>query len=232
MYTLSCAPSVFLYVSENKTLAGKEDRSYEGEALGRKLAVTSFHQDPHGKVHRVNQESLALKPELLSVAELLQATGFAAPPDPDRSAAATELLLEAHFENLEILRFECFVDEQADEVHVYSLGEPVLAETALTLELPPAQRTKMALARCLQRNEALAAEETLERAWSSTLAQLQPRAAAFLPAPPGPAAPLVPAAKAAAAPADPPAPEPAPLAAGRGRGRGRGKGRGRGRGRG
>ena len=38
MYKLSCGPSVF-YVSENKSLAGKEDRHYEGEALGRKLVV-------------------------------------------------------------------------------------------------------------------------------------------------------------------------------------------------
>jgi hypothetical protein len=35
MYKLSCQPSVILYIAENKTLAGKEDRSYEGEALGR-----------------------------------------------------------------------------------------------------------------------------------------------------------------------------------------------------
>ena len=31
-----------LYVAENKTLAGKEDRTYEGEAQGRKLAVVLF----------------------------------------------------------------------------------------------------------------------------------------------------------------------------------------------
>ena len=42
MYKLSCGPSVF-YVSENKSLAGKEDRHYEGEALGRKLVVTFFY---------------------------------------------------------------------------------------------------------------------------------------------------------------------------------------------
>ena len=36
MYRVSCNPSVVLYVAENKTLAGKEDRAYEGEAMGRK----------------------------------------------------------------------------------------------------------------------------------------------------------------------------------------------------
>ena len=35
MYRLSINPAVVLYVAENKTLAGKEDRTYEGEAQGR-----------------------------------------------------------------------------------------------------------------------------------------------------------------------------------------------------
>ena len=42
MYKLSCRPSVMIYVAENKTLAGKEDRTYEGEAVGRKLAFVFF----------------------------------------------------------------------------------------------------------------------------------------------------------------------------------------------
>ena len=44
MYKLSCKPSVVLYVVENKTLAGKEYRSYEGEAMGRKLVLAFFEQ--------------------------------------------------------------------------------------------------------------------------------------------------------------------------------------------
>ena len=39
MYRVSCNPSVVLYVAENKTLAGKEDRAYEGEAMGRKMVL-------------------------------------------------------------------------------------------------------------------------------------------------------------------------------------------------
>ena len=39
MYRVSCNPSVVLYVAENKTLAGKEDRAYEGEAMGRKWSL-------------------------------------------------------------------------------------------------------------------------------------------------------------------------------------------------
>ena len=44
MYKLSCRPSAHFYVAENKTLAGKEDRAYDGEALGRKLAVVFFRR--------------------------------------------------------------------------------------------------------------------------------------------------------------------------------------------
>ena len=134
------------------------------------------------------------------------------PPDPERTAATAELLLEAQYENLDIARFECVLEEQAEEVHVYKLDDEVNAEAALALELSPASRTKMLYARLLQRNAALLAGETLDRAWSCALAQLQNRAAPFLPAPP---------------PAAPPAAAAAP-AAGRGaRGRGRGRGRGR-----
>ena len=42
MYRVSCNPSVVLYVAENKTLAGKEDRAYEGEAMGRNMALVFF----------------------------------------------------------------------------------------------------------------------------------------------------------------------------------------------
>ena len=34
VFKLSCRPSVVIYVAENKTLAGKEDRTYDGEAIG------------------------------------------------------------------------------------------------------------------------------------------------------------------------------------------------------
>ena len=86
MYRLSCKPSVVVYIAENKTLAGKEDRTYEGEALGRKMAVVFFedHPDHAGYVRRVNRGCLALKQDLLSIAELLQVVGgVAIPLDPD-----------------------------------------------------------------------------------------------------------------------------------------------------
>ena len=37
MYRISQHPETLIYVSENKSLAGKEDRVTEGEAAGRRL---------------------------------------------------------------------------------------------------------------------------------------------------------------------------------------------------
>jgi hypothetical protein len=209
MYRLSCSPSVVLYISENKTLAGKEDRAYEGEASGRKLVMTFFEDDGKGLVQRVDRTSLALKQQRISLAELLHTLRIPLPPDADRTAANTELLLETHYQNLEVQRFVCTSEPAADDVHKFSLESDVNAETAFALELGADHRTKMVLARCLQRNDRLLDEETLHMAWNSSLVQLQARTAMFFPAP---AVPL----------------------AGRGRGRGEppvGRGRGRGRGR-
>ena len=85
MYRLSIKPSVILYVAENKTLAGKEERTYEGEALGRRLAIV-FVEDIDGCLVRcVNRESPATKQEFISIAEILQTIDATAlPPDPMR----------------------------------------------------------------------------------------------------------------------------------------------------
>ena len=60
MYTLSCQPRTFLYVAENKTLAGREDRERAGEALGRKLAFVFFERapGPGNLVRRVDKERM------------------------------------------------------------------------------------------------------------------------------------------------------------------------------
>ena len=217
MYRISQAPDSLIFVSENKTLAGREDRASHGEASGRKLVVVFFKQDATGLVHRVDREDSIMRPQLLSIAELLQALGFVLPPDPERSAADTELLLERQYLHLNVSRYTCTLVAEAAEVHCYRLTDDQDAEEALLLEALPAARTKMMLARLLQRASLLADDETLDRAWQHcTLAALQERAVPVLPpeapappAPPGPAAPL----------------------RGRGAGRGRGRGRARGRGR-
>ena len=262
MCRLSCKPSVLLYIAENKTLAGKEDRSYEGEALGRKMAVVFFEDTHGGLIRRVHRETLGMNQVLLSIAEVLQTLGgIAVPADPERTAAQTELLLESQYEHLEVLRFNCSVEPAAPEAHVFHLGDEMQAETALALEVPAEHRTKMMLARCLQRHDEFLDEETLQGAWNSTLAALRARAAHLLPAPPAPPAPAAGAARGrgrgrGAVPPAPPAPAAPPAGRGRGRGgalpgppapavgRGRGRGgappgpaapaagRGRGRGRG
>ena len=208
MFRISQRPETLGYVSENKTLAGKEDKATDGEASGRKLVVTFFEDGDDGLAHRVDREGCALRPQLLNIAEMLQALGFALPPDPERDAATTELLLGEHYQNVRIVRFTCTCDTEAPEPHVYTLSDDVDAEDAMALETSPDARTKMVLVRTLQRAGALAEDETLERAWASNLPRLQDRAAPHLP--------------------DPPA-APAP-AGGRGRGGGRGHGGGCGRG--
>ena len=212
MYKLSCKPDVIIYIAENKTLGGREDRGYEGEALGRKLAVVFMEHMRGTLVRRVNREADGMQQDLLSIAELLQTVGgVAVPPDPARTAAQTELLLEGMYEHLEIVRFTCTLEPAAPESFVFNVDGDVNAEAALAMDLPVEHRTKMVLARCLQRNDSLEDEEPLQGAWAKSLHALRGRAANLLPAP------AVPAGDAAPLAADP---APAP-AAGRGRGRGR-----------
>ena len=240
MYKFSCRPSAIIYVAENKTLAGKEDRTYEGEATGRKLAIVFFEDAGGGLVRRVDRETLAMKQHLLTLAELLQTIGgfVAVPPDPERTSANTELLLESRYQDLDIQRFTCTLEPQADEVHRYSLDNEDNAEAAFAIELLADHRTKMVLARCIQRHGEFQAEETLQSVWNLSVAQLRARSVHLFPAPPVPLAPAAPGVPPAPAPAAPPVP--AAPAAGRGRARGRGahaavpvpaaaRGRGRGR---
>ena len=254
MYKFSCRPSVILYVAENKTLAGKEDRAYEGEAMGRKLAVVFFENAEGGLVQRVDREGLGMNLQLLTLAEILQTIGGfpPLPADPDRTAANTELLLESLYQNLEIQRWSCITEPHADDVHKYTLENEVNAEASFALELSEDQRTKMVLSRCLQRHGEFLDDETLQTVWNLPLAELKARAAHLFPVPAAPPAlaPPVPLARGRArgrggpVPAAPPAlAPPVPLARGRARGRGGpvapaippaargGRGRGRGRGR-
>ena len=229
MYRVSCSPSVVLYVAENKTLAGKEDRVYEGEAMGRKLALVFFEDADEGLVRRVDRGLVGMRQELLTLAELLQTLGgIVVPADPDRTAAQTELLVESLYQGLDIQRMKCTLEPGAPEVHIYSLDDAVPAEAAFCNESPADHRTKMALARALQRNDEFHAGETLQVAWNRSLAELRGRTAHLFPVPAEPPAPAAPAGPPAGrgagrgAPAGPAAPPPA-----RGRGRGRGR-RGRG----
>ena len=193
MYRLSCKPSVILYIAENKVLAGREDRTYEGEALGRKMAIVFFEDMDAGLVRRVSKETFGMHQVLLSTAEILQTLqAIDLPPDPARTTTQTELLLETHYEHLEILRCSCTLEPAGPEVHVYHLDGEVNAETALALELSAEQRTKMVLARALQRHGDLKPDESLQRAWGNNLAELRARTALLFHDPAVPAAPAAP----------------------------------------
>ena len=182
MYRVSLKPSVVLYVAENKTLAGKEDRAYEGEALGRKLALVFFEDCDGGLVRRVDRGTLGMQQQLLTLAEILQTIGEVhLPPSADRTAAETELLLESHYQNLELLRFRCTQEHAAPEVHMFTLHDEANAEEAHCMSLKAEQRTKMVLARALQRNDALGEGETLQKAWGESLATLRARTADLFP---------------------------------------------------
>ena len=87
MYRLSCNPDQILYVAENKTLPGREDRTYEGEAMGRKLAVVLFEDMDHGLVRRVHRDTTGMHQILLTIADILLTLGVALPEDHERSAA-------------------------------------------------------------------------------------------------------------------------------------------------
>ena len=180
MFRLSVNLEVTIYISENKTLAGREDRGYEGEATGRKLVVSFFETLPDGLVRRIIRGGTSLHPQLLTIAEILQSCGFRLPIDPLRSSAAAEILLETQYQELEILRYKPLLEIEAAEVHMYSLHEGIDAEEASALEAPFEQMTKMMLARYLQRHGDLQAGETLKAAWAEPLARLQARTGPLL----------------------------------------------------
>jgi hypothetical protein len=177
--------NTLFYISENKTLAGKEEKNYEGEATGRMLALTFFEDAPRGLVQRVDKERLVLNAQLFTPAEVLSVCGIVLPLDPGRTAGDTELLLEAKYEDLYIERFIGTVDVVTDDVHIYSLGDPVNAEVAYAVACP-APRTKMVLARALQRSGAFDQDETLQSVWALPHKMLEARAQPHLQLPAAP----------------------------------------------
>ena len=102
MFRPSVNLEVTIYVSDNKTLAGREDRGYEGEATGRKLVVSFFETLPDSLVRRTIRGGTSLNPQLLTIAEVLQSCGFRLPVDHLRSSAVAEILLETQYHELEI----------------------------------------------------------------------------------------------------------------------------------
>ena len=95
--------------------------------MGRELALVFFEPAGGNLVKRADRTSSGMHQQLLSLAELLQTIGgVAVPPDPDRSAADTELLYESLYQDLHIERFTCALEAGGPDVHSYSLdlGSP------------------------------------------------------------------------------------------------------------
>ena len=189
-YAFEAKPDVLFYILENKTLAGREDRSEEGhpEAPGRKVTLCFFERAAElpGHVRRAVRGSSALTTSLLTLAEILHTVGLGPPLDPEKGAAEQEILAEAHYDTLPLTRYEG-EETEGPERYLFLLGEGSSAEDAYLNDTGRAL-TKMTLARCLQRNGALGAGESLNSAWNQTLATLQGRAAAWLPVVAPPAA--------------------------------------------
>ena len=142
------------------------------------MAVVFFEPAGPGLVTRVHKEGLGMHQQLLSLAELVQSIcGIVLPVDPDRTAGDTELLLESYYMEKDLQRLRCTLEADAPEVHTNMLHDEVHAESAFFQETPQALRTKMVLARALQRNGLLNPDEDLKMAWSKTLAVLRGRAA-------------------------------------------------------
>ena len=130
-----------------------------------------------------------MQQQLLTLAEIMQTIGggMHLPPDAERTVAETELLLESQYQNLEIIRFECTHEPAAPHVHMYTLHDEAHAETAYCMSLKADKRTRMVLARALQRNDALGEGETLQKAWKESLETLTGRTAHLFPPPAAPA---------------------------------------------
>ena len=82
--------------------------------VGRTLVLVFFEDAGRGLVRRVHEGTCGLHQELMTLAELMQAIGVVAlPPDPERTSAATEILLETYLQNLELMRCTCIVEPAA-----------------------------------------------------------------------------------------------------------------------
>lgn len=185
-YFFETKRSIVFYVSENKTLAGREGRG-EDEAVGRPLVVTFFEKvpDTESLFRRVDRTGDLMRPTLLTVAELLNTCGVWLPNDPERSSKDTEALLEDLFLAQGPRRMRGTLETEAPGILCYTLTDEVDAEEAYLTETLAQDLTKVALARCLE----IHLEEPRRQNFNLSWAALWERAKAFLPEPLAPPAP-------------------------------------------
>ena len=157
-YSFASCPSVSFYVSENKIVAGRGTRG-EGEAVRRNLAVVFFEPirtPAPGEamvVRRVHREDSAMKPKLLTIAELMSNCGILIPADASRTAGESEVIMEEAFANEDLRMYTRHLETEAEDVHVYTLQHEVPAEAAFLEEEPMEELSKMALARLIELRE-------------------------------------------------------------------------------
>ena len=162
-------PNLFLYVVDNKSLAGREPRAGD-DASGRALSVawfeTHFELGPD-VVRRVDRTSAAMTLSMCSIAEILIVAGCV-PPPADLASRDRELHLEELYaqEKRLVWRHEHLWQEEDPWVFRVHGGDP--AEMEYLLESPADRLAKMALARLLE----LSKGADRRRAYGLTVAAL------------------------------------------------------------
>ena len=162
-------PNLFLYVVDNKSLAGREPREGD-DASGRALAVAWF--ETHFElgmdvVRRVDRTSAALTLSMCTIAEILIAAGCI-PPPADLASRERELLLENKYAEEERLVWKDEHLWEEGDPWVFRLRNAEPAEMEYLLEAPADKLHKMALARLLE----LTKGHDRRRAYGLTVAAL------------------------------------------------------------
>ena len=144
-------PNLFLYVVDNKSLAGREPRERD-DASGRALAVawyeTHFELGPD-VVRRVDRTSEAMTLSMCSIAEILIVAGCV-PPPADLASRDRELHLEDRYAEEERLVWKHEHLWQEADPWVFRLRNGDPAEMEYLVESPADKLAKMALARLLE----------------------------------------------------------------------------------
>ena len=146
-------PTVWTYVMENKTLAGREERAAD-EAQGRALVVCFFRQAPGAAdetiVTRSDTSSTGMAAVVLSVAELALHLGYALPPDAARSSADSERMVEEALFSIARVRCRHECVPGAPDAHTYRLLDEQDAEEAFWNDHALEEHTKIDIARRLE----------------------------------------------------------------------------------
>ena len=148
------APDTYIYVLDNRTLAGREPRdALDAQSKPLVLAfferVSALHEELI--VERVDKTFNGMTTKTLTVAELMLHLGYNLPPDPERSVSAAEQIIEDMCFNVQRFHVAAEILDNADEIHTYKLTDPYDAEDVFFDNKRPHEHTKIALSRHLER---------------------------------------------------------------------------------